>query len=187
LIHSSRFSALLDANVLYPAPVRDYLLHLANLDLYKPKWTKEIQEEWINNLLLKREDLKRGNLEKTRDAMDTAFPDSNIINYEEIIGSFALPDPKDRHILAAGIRGSVDVIVTFNLKDFPIHYIKSYDIEVQHPDQFITHLIGLDKVKALAALHNQIQNLKNPPKTKRDVLKSLEKCGLKECVQIWEN
>ncbi len=68
MIYSSGFIAILDANVLYPAPLRDYLLHLANLEMYKPKWTKIIQEEWIENLLLNRTDLKRENLEKTRDA-----------------------------------------------------------------------------------------------------------------------
>src|SRR5215211_7803372 len=115
MIYSSGFTAILDANVLYPAPVRDYLLNLANLEMYKPKWTKEIQEEWIRNLLLKRPDLKRENLEKTRDAMDSAFPDANITNYEEIISSLSLPDQKDRHILADAIRVHADVIVTFNL------------------------------------------------------------------------
>jgi hypothetical protein len=46
MLHSSRFAAILDANVLYPAPLRDYLLRLAELELYKPGWTKQIHEEW---------------------------------------------------------------------------------------------------------------------------------------------
>lgn len=70
MIYSSRFTVVLDANVLYPAPLRDFLLHLADVELYKPKWTKEIQEEWIRNLLLKRIDLKRANLKNTHEAMD---------------------------------------------------------------------------------------------------------------------
>src|ERR1700679_927627 len=104
MIHSSRFIAILDANVLYPAPVRDYLLHLASLQLYKPKWTIEIQEEWIRNLLEKRTDLKRANLVTAKNAMNSAFPDANIVNYEELISSLSLPDDNDRHILAAAIR-----------------------------------------------------------------------------------
>ena len=74
---------MLDANVLYPAPLRDYLLHLAGVELYKPKWTKAIQEEWVRNLLENRPDLKKENLVNTRDAMNAAFPDANIFNYEE--------------------------------------------------------------------------------------------------------
>lgn len=182
MIHSSGFTAILDANVLYPAPLRDYLLHLANLEMYKPKWTKVIQEEWIMNLLLNRPDLKRESLEKTRDAMNAAFPDSNITNFEEIINSLSLPDINDRHILAAAIRINADVIVTFNLKDFPVDYLKSYDIEVQHPDEFIINLIHLDKSKSLQALTNQVKSLKNPPKSIGEVLQTLEKCGLKNSV-----
>jgi PIN domain len=113
MIHSSRFIAVLDANVLYPAPLRDYLLHLASLELYKPTWTKDIQEEWIRNLLINRPDLKRENLEITQDAMNSAFPDANIINYEELISSLSLPDDKDRHILAAAIRGNADVRICY--------------------------------------------------------------------------
>lgn len=187
MIHSSGFTAILDANVLYPAPLRDYLLHLANLEMYIPKWTKIIQNEWIENLLLNRTDLKRESLEKTRDAMNAAFPDSNITNFEEIINSLSLPDINDRHILAAAIRVNADVIVTFNLKDFPADYLKSYDVEVQHPDEFITNLINLNKEKSLQALKNQVRSLKNPSKSIDEVLQTLEKCGLKNSISNLRN
>lgn len=180
MIHSLGFIVVLDANVLYPAPLRDYLLQLANLELYKPKWTKEIQEERIRNLLINRQDLKRENLIKTQKAMDSAFPDFNITGYEAITRSLTLPDPKDRHILAAAIRTNAEVIVTFNLKDFPPDYIKSYDIEVQHPDSFITNLISLNKEKAYQAIKNQVSNLKNPPRSIEEVMGTLENCGLKK-------
>ncbi len=182
MIHSFRLTALLDANVLYPAPLRDYLLHLANVELYKPKWTQEIQEEWIRNLLFKRTDLKRESLEKARAAMNAAFPDANITHYEEIMKGLSLPDEKDRHVLAAAIKARVDVIVTFNLKDFPAEYLKKYDIEAQHPDEFIANFIGLDKAKSLEALQNQVRSLKNPPKSKGEVLELLERCGLQKSV-----
>lgn len=183
MIHSTGLTAILDANVLYPAPLRDFLLHLANVELYKPIWTTYIQEEWIRNLLLKRTDLKRDNLEKTRDTMDSAFPDSNITNYEEIINNLSLPDSNDRHVLAAAISVNADVIVTFNLKDFPPACLKSYRIEAQHPDKFITNLISFDRLKSLKALNNQVRSLINPPKSKEEVLEALERCGLKNCVE----
>jgi hypothetical protein len=178
MLHSSRFSAVLDANVLYPAPLRDYLLRLAQQDLYKPKWTDRIQEEWIRNLAINRSDLKREDLEKTRNAMDSAFPDANITHYEDLIMGLTLPDPNDKHVLAAAIKASVDVIVTCNTKDFPGDYLKTYDIETQHPDEFINNLIDLDKPKAQLALARQAKGLRNPPKSINDILQALEKCGL---------
>jgi predicted nucleic acid-binding protein len=184
MIHSSRFIAVLDANVLYPAPIRDYLLRLASLELYKPKWTDEIQEEWLNNLLINRSDLRRENLVITQNAMNSAFPDANITNYEELINSLSLPDGKDRHILAAAIRDNADVIVTFNLKDFPKEYLKSYNIEVQHPDEFVSNLINLDKIKAENALRNLVASLKNPSKTRSEVLQTLKKCGLTNSISM---
>jgi len=66
-------TALLDANVLYPAPLRDYLLYLAGLGVYEPVWTKAIQDEWIRNLLKARPDINRVALEATRRSMDKAF------------------------------------------------------------------------------------------------------------------
>ncbi|MHB1921362.1 MAG: PIN domain-containing protein [Chitinophagaceae bacterium] len=187
MIHSSRITVILDANVLYPAPLRDYLLHLANIELYKPKWTDQIHEEWIRNLLSNREDLKREDLERTKNTMNSAFPDANITNYERIVRGLSLPDNNDRHILAAAIRGNANVIVTFNLKDFPYDNLKWYDIEAQHPDGFITNLINLDKSKSLQALHNLVKSLRNPPKSLKEVLQTLEICGLPNSVSNLKN
>ena len=49
-------SAILDACVLYPAPLRDFFMRLA-VSLYQPKWTDDIHEEWIRNVLDDRPDL----------------------------------------------------------------------------------------------------------------------------------
>ena len=184
MIHSGKFTALLDANVLYPAPLRDYLLHLANLGLYQPKWTDEIQNEWIDNLLVKRVDLIRDKLEKTKDAMNSAFPDANVVSYKKLMAGLSLKDEDDKHVLAAAIRGNANVIVTFNLKDFPAVYLKTFDIEPQHPDTFVSTIINLDKNKAIEALNNQVKSLRNPSKTKKDVLETLKNCGLEKTATL---
>jgi predicted nucleic acid-binding protein len=176
------FTALVDANVLYPAPLRDFLLRLAEMELYKPKWTDEIQEEWIRNILLKRTDLQRAQLERTKDVMNAAFPDSNITNYEKFIDKLHLPDNNDRHVLAAAIKGKADVIITFNLKHFPEEYLTSFHIEALHPDDFITNLINFNKSKSLQSLHNQVKSLKHPPQSIDQVLQTLSNCGLKNSV-----
>src|SRR5687767_15528975 len=110
MIHSPKFIAVLDACVLYPASIRDLLLNLADFDLYIPKWTDKIQQEWTRNLLLNRPELKAEQLQKTADAMNKAFPDANVRNYDSIIPAVNLPDRNDGHVLAAAIRCSAEVI-----------------------------------------------------------------------------
>jgi hypothetical protein len=184
MIYSLEDVALLDANILYPAPIRDYMLRLAGLNLFKPKWTNEIQEEWIRSLLRNRPDLNRLSLELTRDAMNSAFPDATIEDYEELITSISLPDLKDRHILASAIKGNVDVLVTFNLKDFPRDYLKKYGLAVQHPDEFVSGLILVDRLKAEEALQNMMKSLRKPTRTREELLATLLRCGLKNTVSM---
>jgi predicted nucleic acid-binding protein len=153
-------------------------LHLASTGLYKPKWTDKIHEEWIRSLLENRTDLKEKSLRSAQTAMNNAFPDANITHYESLINRLILPDEDDRHVLAAAIKDKVDVIVTSNVKDFPTAVIKEFGIEIQHPDEFIVNLIQSDQSKVIAAFTNQVNNLKNPPKTKQQVLETLTNAGL---------
>src|ERR1051326_3804740 len=92
-----------DSCVLYPAPLRDLLIRLAQTGLYRARWTDTIHEEWIKNLLEARPDLPRAQLERTRQLMNAAVRDCLITDYEERIDSLTLPDPDDRHVLAAAI------------------------------------------------------------------------------------
>lgn len=105
-------SALLDANVLYPAPIRDLLLHLADAGLYLPKWTELIHDEWIQNLLINRPELQLHNLTITKRAMNLAFPDADVKGFHKHIKKLQLPDVDDRHVLAAAIQAKVDFLVT---------------------------------------------------------------------------
>ena len=174
--------AILDANTLYPAPLRDYLLHLAAAGLFKPRWSAEIQEEWIRNLLINRPTLKRYDLEKTRKAMDSAFPDADVEDYQEFISRLILPDPDDRHVLAAAITCNASLIVTNNLKDFPATLLASHSIQAISADEFVLQLIAMNTKTAMLALENQVKLLRNPPLTKEDVLRNLSDCGLQKSV-----
>ena len=108
MIYSPRFTVILDACVLYPAPIRDNLLNLADLEIFSPKWSEIIQEEWIRNLLKNRTDLSKAKLGRTIQAMNVAFPDAEVHSFEEMIGLIELPDSGDRHVLAAGIKCKAD-------------------------------------------------------------------------------
>ncbi len=178
MIYSTSPVALLDACILYPAPLRDLLLHIADRGLYRPKWTDKIQEEWTRSLLLNRPDLLVAQLQKTTDAMNRAFPDATIRNFEPLIASLTLPDADDRHVLAAAIRGQADVLVTANLKDFPPTIVGLFDIEVQHPDQFINSFLATHPDEVLLAFKSQVGNLRKPAKTVNEVLEILRRNGL---------
>lgn len=157
------FVAVFDACVLYPASVRDLLLRLALTDLFRGRWTDRIHEEWIGGVLKRRRDLGRAQLERTRDLMNQAVPGCLVTAYENLIDSLRLPDPDDRHVLAAAIRCQAGVIVTYNLKHFPVEALAPYGIEAQHPDEFVVHLFDLDPGAVCAAVRDQRGGLKNPP------------------------
>lgn len=178
---------VLDANVLYSAPVRDILLNLAEQALFYPKWSKRIEEEWIENLLKNRSDLTRKKLEGTINAMNSAFPEANVEEYQNIVEQLELPDPDDRHVLAIAIKSEAKGIVTFNLKDFPVKKLFSeYSIVVRNPDQFILSLAKIDEVSVRQAFNNQLKSLKNPPIPKSRLLEILRKCGLEKSTEIFE-
>lgn len=169
-----KFTAVLDANVLYPAPLRDLLMRLAMADIFAGKWTERIHEEWIRNLLLNRSDLTRERLEKTRDLMNSHVRDCLVYDYEDLESSLSLPDKDDRHILAAAIKSSADAIVTFNLKDFPESELGKYGIEAIDPDSFLEYQLDLDPGNVIKTVKEHRASLKKPPKSIADYLDTLE-------------
>jgi predicted nucleic acid-binding protein len=180
----SNFIAIYDACVLYPAPLRDFLMHLALTDLFRAKWTKKIHEEWMTRLLENRPDLTKEKLERTRELMDKHSDECLIEGYESLIEAVTLPDPNDRHVLAAAIKGNAAVIVTFNLEDFPNSALRPYDLDAQDPDTFICHLLDLNPALVCTAAKRQRANLKNPPRTINEFLGKLEEQGLHRAVRI---
>ena len=132
----SKVIAVLDACVLYPAPIRDLFMHLALLDVFKARWTERIHDEWIGNLLENRPDLTREQLERTRGLMNANVMECLVEDYENTFETFDLPDPDDRHVLAAAITANADYIVTFNLKDFPREKTRPFGVFAIHPDRF---------------------------------------------------
>ena len=171
-------TALLDANVLYPAPMRDLLLQLAVSDLYRARWTADIHREWMAALLRREPHRDPKALERTRDLMDRATRDSLVSGYERLIASLQLPDPDDRHVLAAAIAGGCDVIVTQNLADFPDAALQAYGIEAQHPDEFLCQHLGYASDAFCAAVRKVRLRLRNPPFSAETYLATLTGQGL---------
>ncbi|MHC8343000.1 PIN domain-containing protein [Pseudomonas sp. RT6P73] len=177
-MRNSSFTAVYDACVLYPAPLRDFLMWLALSGRFRAKWSLEIHNEWKRNLLKNRPDLTAEQLNRTSDLMDQALPDACVTGYEDLIEGLTLPDIDDRHVLAVAIRCNASVIVTFNQKDFPCAALGSFGIEAQHPDEFVGNLFGLDPAAVVAAAQRQRQQLKMPPMNVSTYLDLLLRQGL---------
>lgn len=174
----SPFTVIFDACVLYPAPLRDFLMWLALSGQFRARWSHDINEEWKRNLLRNRPDLTNTQLNRTADLMNQAIPDALVDGYEDIIPSLDLPDPDDRHVLAAAIRCGASVIVTFNQRDFPQETLAPYAIETQHPDEFADNLFDLDPAAVVAAAQRQRSRLNNPSVDVEDYLKIMLRQGL---------
>ena len=135
------FTAFYDADVLYGSQLRNLMRHLAMTGLFRARWSDGVHEEWRTRLLKNRPDLTREKLERTRMLMDKHAEDALVTGYGDLIEGLRLPDPDDRHVLAAAIRGRADVIVTRNTKHFPDDALQPFGIAALHPDEFVVHLL----------------------------------------------
>lgn len=174
----TQYTVLLDANVLYPAPIRDLLLQLAVTDLFRAKWTEDIHREWIEALLRNEPHRERARLERTRDLMDRSTRDCLVTGYHTLIPSLELPDPDDRHVLAAAIVGRCDCIVTQNQRDFPPDALAPFSIETQHPDEFLGNQLNLAPGLVLSAVRKVRLRLKRNPLSAPEYLGNLTRVGL---------
>ncbi|MEG3437868.1 PIN domain-containing protein [Pannus brasiliensis CCIBt3594] len=173
-----------DASVLYPAPLRDFLMWLALTDLFKARWTNEIHGEWTRNVLKNRPDITPEQLARTRALMDANVRDCLVVGYEPLIPALELPDPDDRHVLAAAIHCGAEFIVTFNLKDFPSEILTPQGVEAIHPDDFILDLIESDAAAVVESARKQRATLKNPPLTAEKYVEIMIKQGLPRSMAI---
>ena len=171
-------TAFLDANVLYPALLRDILLRLASRGAFYARWSAQVQNEWISALAGNRPDISHVRIERTRHLMDTRFQGALVEGYEHHIEALALPDADDRHVLAAAIYCRARIIVTTNLRDFPASALAPFSIEACHPDAFIFGLLENSESDVVAALRVLRASFKNPPLTAATLLAEMSRQGL---------
>jgi predicted nucleic acid-binding protein len=180
----ARYTALLDACVLYPMAMADSLMSLATARLFAAKWTTQIEREWISALEANRPDLK-GRLCLRQDQMRQAVPDWEIPEaaWQPLTEGLQLPDAGDIHVLAAAVAGHADCIVTANLKHFPRQTLEPFGIEALHPDQFIINQWDLDQLAAVAAFKRMRTRWKKPEATPEDFAQAMERGGLPATAQ----
>ena len=180
----ARYTALLDACVLYSIAMTDALISLAVTGLFAAKWTQAIEAEWMAALVRSRPELQ-GRLAFRRDSMRLAVPDWEVPEaaWKPLAIGLVLPDANDHHVLAAAIAGHVDCIVTTNLKDFPSEAIAEYGVEVIHPDQFMINQWDLDQLTAIATFKRMRARRKKPEETAEGFAQALERHGLPATAQ----
>ncbi|AKT50584.1 PIN domain-containing protein [Arsenicicoccus sp. oral taxon 190] len=188
----SRYTALLDACVLVPVALADTLLRLAEHDLYRPLWSDRILDETTTAIERVHPELADGRARGRTAAMASAFPDALVTGWQALVNGISLPDPDDRHVVAAAVRGRADAIVTANVRDFPTSELNELGISVQPPDLFLLDQLDLAPTATIEALHRQASATRQPPITPEMLLRHLAACGVPELAaaarrQLWRH
>ncbi|HEU4881546.1 MAG TPA: PIN domain-containing protein [Longimicrobium sp.] len=178
--------AVLDANVLYSAFLRDVLLRLAAAGLFQPYWTERIHEEWTRNLLAKRPDIVPAVLSRTRAGMDRHFPGALVVGFEPLEAQLAGVHPGDQHVAAAALKAGARRIVTHNLKHFPAEALEPYGLVPESPDDFVSQLIQADPAMTGAAVVAHRTGLQRPAYTEAEYAAAFRRAGLtKSASLLW--
>ncbi|MCW1410784.1 MULTISPECIES: PIN domain-containing protein [Rhizobium] len=171
--------AVYDACVLYPFHLRNVLIQCAFDGLVEARWTDDIHDEWMRNLAANTPALPIERLIATRDRMKAVLPEADVANYRSLIADLELPDPDDRHVLAAAIAGKASVIVTWNLKDFPTRDLRPYGVTSQSPDDFLADLHSAFPNALISSVRRARHNLRKTTPSVEAFVDTLEQSGLK--------
>ena len=170
--------AVYDACVLYPFHLRNVLVQCAVDGLALARWTDEIHAEWIRNLAANSPAIPIARLEATRDKMKAVLPEADVGNYQTLIPSLSLPDPDDRHVLAAAIAAGAAVIVSWNLKHFPASQLQAHGIACLSPDDFLMGLHSDFPDALMASIDRARQNLRKSVPSVEEFIEALDHQGL---------
>lgn len=181
---NSPLIVIYDACVIYPVLLRDLLVNLAMDGLCRAHWTVEIQDECERSLLRKRPAMKPEKLKRAWSLMNRQVEGCLIDGFQHLIASIDLPDPNDRHVVAAGIHAKADLIVTFNLRDFPLECLVHHNLVAEHPDTFIVRLLRSHRRRVCQVLAEHRQSLRMPPMTREQYLDALCEHGLEKTVEL---
>ena len=153
-------------------------MEAAQSGLFRARWSDRVHDEWMAAVLAKRPDIDRAKLQRVREAMDAAVPDCLVGGFDDIEAALELPDPGDRHVLAAAIVGRASCIVTFNEADFPVEVLDRYGLHTRHPDRFLLDLESLDSGALIEAARADKRHYRNPPLTAETYINDLRRAGL---------
>jgi hypothetical protein len=187
-LFANRFTAFVDACSLADTLRRNLLLTLAEAEFFRLRWSKTVLDETeraIERITSKKHTDSAERAARSRSAMERAFEDAMVENYDSFLCACeGLPDKGDIHVLAAALATQAQVVVTENLKDFPIGVLRPLNIEARGADTFIADTIALDPGRAVAAIRKMRERYKKPEKTAELLLLDMEASGLTETVDV---
>lgn len=169
------FPAFFDACSLYGIRLTDLLLRLADEGVFRALWSEEALEEVRKNVI--EAGVHEAGIDSRIKAMKEFFPDAMVSGYEALTETMTC-DPKDRHVLAAAVRAKADILVTFNVKDFPDQSLEPFDVEVVHPDDFLLDQLDLFPGVVTRVLRELAEDYDDPPLSLDDVLETLRRAGV---------
>jgi predicted nucleic acid-binding protein len=167
-----RLRVLLDANVIVDAQVRDIFCRMAEAHLIDLCWSGEIIAE-SRRVLTERLKLEHSKVDRLLATLGRAFPDAVVVDYEQLVNHLELPDPDDRHVLAAAVHGECDWLVTNNVDDFPDQEVDPFDLRVVTVDDALVLLAGTFPTQLAAVVDRQITALRRPAMTRDAFLERL--------------
>jgi predicted nucleic acid-binding protein len=169
------FSAVLDTSVIFPATLNDTLLSFAQQGLYLPLWSDTILQELRDSRERAYPHRDPQALELRVSYMCQAFPSATIRGWERMAEEIApmLPDPDDAHVIAAARTGGAELIVTDNLKDFPLEMLAPWGLSSISADKFLVKLWRSGPGAGSEALRMQSSRMLNPPLTAEEILERL--------------
>lgn len=179
----STFTAFFDANVFYGARLRSLILYLAQTKVFRARWSDAVHEEWVRNLPKNRPNLTAGDLAKTRRDMDEAVLDALVTGYQPLVTAMDLPDPDDRHVLAAAVACKASCIVTFNLADFPPDRLVPHGLHAVHPDDFLLDVESIDPAAFADAVREDLDHYRAPPLDLPEYVVTLRRAGVPRVVE----
>lgn len=174
----ARYAVVLDACVLVPVALADTMLRLAERDLYRPLWSDRIVAEATDAISEIHPDIRPEQVARRFAAMDRTFEDARVHGWENLEDTVTLPDPNDRHVVAAALHGRADGIVTANVRDYPTDVLEPLNIEVIHPDDFLLDQLDLAPRIVLDILREQAVHTRWPALTPVDLIAHLARAGV---------
>jgi len=176
--------AVFDACILYPFHLRNIVVQAAVDRLVEARWTDTIHDEWIRNLVIDAPAIPIQRLQVTRGLMNDALPTALVNGYEEHIRRVTLPDPNDRHVVAAGIATNASLILTWNLRHFPENELRKFSLRKMTPDAFLCGLFDEIPDLVIGSFSNARRNLSKTRASASDFIRILESQKLVQLAKL---